>query len=145
MADAVDRDPLQPILEEAEDELSRRLHEACVAESTGLASKTSDEIREIEDSLLAAAVAAGQAISLRRHMQQRDEEKGARDAKLEEARAEAGKLERAAAAKEAAEAKQASQRAETAPAPAPTDRDLLGMSAVREFRDSTGREWRAWP
>jgi hypothetical protein len=127
MADTVDRDPLQPILEEAEDELSRRLHEACVAESTGLASKTSDEIREIEDSLLAAAVAAGQAISLRRHMQQRDEQKDARDAKLDEARAKAGKLERAAAAKEVA------------------DPDLPGMSAVREFRDSTGREWRAWP
>jgi hypothetical protein len=127
MADTVDRDPLQPILEEAEDELSRRLHEACVAESTGLASKTSDEIREIEDSLLAAAVAAGQAISLRRHMQQRDEQKDARDAKLDEARAKAGTLERAAAAKEVA------------------DPDLPGMSAVREFRDSTGREWRAWP
>ena len=82
MADTGKQDALKPVLQEAEDELSRRLHEACVAESTGLASKTSEEIREIEDSLLAAAVAAGQAISLRRHLQQRDAQDTASDAKL---------------------------------------------------------------
>jgi hypothetical protein len=132
MADTGKQDPLKPVLQEAEDELSRRLHEACVAESTGLANKTSEEIREIEDSLLAAAVAAGQAISLRRHIQQRDEmDKGA-SAKVGEARAEAWKLEKAAEGKQTAEA-------------APSDRDLVGMSTVREFRDSSGQQWRAWP
>jgi hypothetical protein len=132
MADTGKQDPLKPVLQEAEDELSRRLHEACVAESTGLANKTSEEIREIEDSLLAAAVAAGQAISLRRHIQQRDEmDKGA-SAKVGEARAEAWKLEKAAEGKQTTEA-------------APSDRDLVGMSTVREFRDSSGQQWRAWP
>jgi hypothetical protein len=145
MADNVKQDALKPVLQEAEDELSRRLHEACVAESTGLASKTSDEIREIEDSLLAAAVAAGQAISLRRHMQERDEKDNARDAKIDKPRAEAMKLEQAAAAKQSAEARQAAQGHEPPAAPAPFDRDPIGASTVREFRDSSGQQWRAWP
>ena len=139
MADTGKQDALKPVLQEAEDELSRRLHEACVAESTGLASKTSEEIREIEDSLLAAAVAAGQAIALRRHIQQRDAQDTASDAKLAEARIEAGKLERAAAAQEAA------AKTEQPAAPWPLDRDGVATSTVREFRDSTGQQWRAWP
>ena len=139
MADTGKQDPLKPVLQEAEDELSRRLHEACVAESTGLATKTSEEIREIEDSLLAAAVAAHHAISLRRHIQQRDEKDDARDAKLDEATAEARKLERAAAAKEAA------AKTRQSAVPWPLDRDAGGASTVREFRDSTGQQWRAWP
>ena len=139
MADTGKQDPLKPVLQEAEDELSRRLHEACVAESSGLASKTSDEIREIEDSLLAAAVAARQAVTLRRHIQQRDEKDTARDAKLGEAQREARKLERAAQAKEAAEA------AAHPGSAGPSDHDVLATSAVREFRDSTGQQWRAWP
>ncbi|NUR19839.1 MAG: hypothetical protein HOQ12_09945 [Gemmatimonadaceae bacterium] len=68
MSDAKTSDPLQPVLDDAQAELSRRLHEACEAEASGLQNKTSEEIREIEDSLLAAAVAAGQTIALRRHM-----------------------------------------------------------------------------
>lgn len=139
------QDPLQPVLQEAEDELSRRLHEACAAESTGLASKTSAEIREIEDSLLAAAVAAGQAIALRRHIQQRGGQEGARDTKVAEARAEAKKLEKAAEAKEAAEVKKSNAQTDASPEPLPFDRDALGANTVREFRDSTGQQWRAWP
>lgn len=145
MADTGKQDPLKPVLQEAEDELSRRLHEACVAESTGLASKTSEEIREIEDSLLAAAVAAGQAIALRRHIQERDEKDRAGDAKIAEARSEAKKLERAAENKEDAEAKKMAARREPSAPPDVPDRDLLGASMVREFRDSTGQQWRAWP
>ena len=139
------KDPLQPVLQEAEDELSRRLHEACIAESTGLANKTSAEIREIEDSLLAAAVAAGQAIALRRHIQQRGAQDTAPDAKLDEARAEVKKLEKAAEAKDAAQAKESNTKSDSSPAPSPFDREALGANTVREFRDSTGRQWRAWP
>lgn len=145
MSDRQEQDPLQPVLQEAEDELSRRLHEACVAESTGLASKTSAEIREIEDSLLAAAVAAGQAIALRRHIQQRDEKDNAGDAKLAEARAEARKLEKAAESKQGAELKKGLEPGQPSLVPEPLDRDLLGLSSVREFRDSAGQQWRAWP
>jgi hypothetical protein len=122
MSDLDEKDQLKPVLAEAEDELSRRLHEACLAESGGVASKTSAEIREIEDSLLAAAVAAGEAFALRRHIQQRD------DTKQPVAPVE--------------------QRAETATPAAPSphsEPELFGASTVREFRDSTGQQWRAWP
>jgi hypothetical protein len=63
-------DPLQPVLREAEAELSRRLHEACEAESRGVANESAAEIRQLEDALLAAAVAAEHTLSLRRHIEQ---------------------------------------------------------------------------
>ena len=122
MAKPDESDPLQPVLQDTEAELSRRLHEACVAEASGLASKTSDEIREIEDSLLAAAVAAGQTIALRRYMKDRS----------------------------GADAEQHADQ----PGPAPTSAaeaggassaELPTESTVREFRDSNGTAWRAWP
>lgn len=119
--------PLQPVLDDAEAELSRRLHEACEAEATGLSSKTSDEIREIEDSLLAAAVAAGQTIALRRYMKEREGEAPA-DAPQE---APADDAQRAARVDAAAD--------EAALGDAPP------MSTVREFQDSGGKMWRAWP
>ena len=119
-------DPLQPVLQDAEAELSRRLHEACEAEAGGLSSKTSKEIREIEDSLLAAAVAAGQTIALRRHIKKR-----------EEAEREKQSEEKPPEGKEAAERD-------------PTVATVEGgseesVSTVREFRDSAGQKWRAWP
>lgn len=120
-------DPLQPVLADAEAELSRRLHDACEAEASGLATKTSEEIRELEDSLLAAAVAAGQTIALRRHMRDRDagEKSTPPDAEV-----------RRTVAREDVSL--------------PIDADLLGAlpehaRVVREFRDSAGQQWRAWP
>ena len=67
-------DPLESVLRDVEAELRARLHEACEAEAKGLASETSEEIRRLEDSLLAAAVAAEQTIRLRRHMDRRGRE-----------------------------------------------------------------------
>lgn len=129
MTDPEKNSALKPILEEAEDELSRHLHDACVAEAGGVATKTSAEIREIEDSLLAAAVAAGEAISLRRHMGE-DE------------------------AKEKAEPRQ-SERSPSMESVKPGETPLVsgaqiapeqfGVHTVREFRDSRGEQWRAWP
>jgi hypothetical protein len=117
-------DPLKPVLRDAEAELSRRLHDACVAESGGLADKSSEEIREIEDSLLAAAVAAGQTISLRRYMNERD------------AQGESGQ-----AGERTADAGAGTPRADSST----PDIELPPGSKVREFRDSVGRNWRAWP
>jgi hypothetical protein len=94
--------PLQPVLADAESELRRRLHEACVAEAKGVSTKSTEEIRRLEDTLLAAAVAAQQTITVRRHMKNR--------------------------------------------APAQNERSIERPDThVREFRDSTGRAWRAWP
>ena len=62
--------PLQPVLEDVELELRRRLQEACEAEARGVRTDSTSEIRRLEDSLLAAAVAAEQTVTLRRHMRE---------------------------------------------------------------------------
>src|SRR5712664_383184 len=65
-------DPLLPVLRDAEAELRRRLHEACEAEARGIEDETASDIRRLEDALLAAAVAAENTLTLRRHIQRRD-------------------------------------------------------------------------
>jgi hypothetical protein len=64
-------DPLEDVLQDAEAELRRRLAEACDAEASGAPSDTAAEIRQLENSLLAAAVAAEQTLTLRRHIERR--------------------------------------------------------------------------
>lgn len=130
-------DPLQPVLRDAEDELSRRLHEACEAESSGLSNKSSEEIREIEDSLLAAAVAAGQTIALRRYMH--DREAGAGEP--------AGGEPAQGGARAEHEVPLTIARDELSAPVADAAHDALPEHArvVREFRDSSGQMWRAWP
>ena len=127
MTDTRVNDPLQPVLDDVEAELSRRLHEACEAEASGLSNKTSEEIREIEDSLLAAAVAAGQTIALRKHMQAREEKAG--DATTDR------------------EVTRTVSRDDLDSPLAEGTIDALPEHArvVREFRDSDGHMWRAWP
>ena len=113
-------DPLAPLLDDAEEELKRRLHEACSAEADSVPTKTSAEIRELEDSLLAAAVAARQTLALREKMGERDTE-GTADAGAprSDASPPAGDETRAAL-------------------------DAGTVTGVREFNDSIGRAWRAW-
>jgi hypothetical protein len=55
--------PLQHRLDEAESELSRRLREACEAEARGAASGSAEEIRRLEDTLLAAVAAAQRTLA----------------------------------------------------------------------------------
>lgn len=59
-------DSVHSLLHEAEAELTRRLHEACEAEAKGVASESAAEIRRLEDTLLAAALAAERTIAARR-------------------------------------------------------------------------------
>jgi hypothetical protein len=105
------RDPLEPVLREVEAELQDRLREACEVEAGGIATESASEIRRLEDSLLAAAVAAERTIALRRHIERR---KAERPAQMEES---------------ATSPNEASQR----------------VIKVREFRDTHGQLWRAWP
>jgi hypothetical protein len=109
-------DPLEPVLRDVEAELKRRLREACEAEAGGISDDSTAEIRQLEDSLLAAAVAAEQTITLRRQIDRR--------------------------ASASVVAGQPAGEGETvcAPndAPAPSFK-------VREFRDASGQLWRAWP
>jgi len=123
--------PLQPVLADAESELRRRLHEACVAEAKGVSTKSTEEIRRLEDTLLAAAVAAQQTITVRRHMKNRAPAQN----------------ERPIAINEAADRKRkAAPRAEKHPEnSALNEQSERPDTRVREFRDSTGRVWRAWP
>lgn len=130
-------DPLQPVLKDAEAELSRRLHEACEAESSGLSNKSSDEIREIEDSLLRAAVAAGQTIALRRYMKQRNDTEGAG-----EKQAATGETDATGARGESGESGDGGATDPVGPA---SGAEAPTTSTVREFQDSAGQMWRAWP
>jgi hypothetical protein len=59
------RDSLQKQLADAEKELRRKLEDACEAEAKGISTKSTEEIRRLEDSLLAAASAAKQTITVR--------------------------------------------------------------------------------
>lgn len=58
-------DSLQKQLDDAENELRRRLEEACEAEAKGVSTESTEQIRRLEDSLLAAATAAKQTIAVR--------------------------------------------------------------------------------
>jgi len=123
-------DPLQPVLEDVEEELRRRLHEACEAEANGVSTDSTQEVRRLEDSLLAAAVAAEQTISVRRHMQRRASKKRERQISIEETD---------------------DRRRSTNPQSDESREESSGGhskkpdTSVREFVDDTGRAWRAWP
>jgi hypothetical protein len=116
-------DPLEPVLRESEAELKRLLRETCIAEANGVTDESSAAIRHLEDTLLAAAVAAEQTITLRRHIREKN-----------------------------ARGEQASVRAhEVAPIPVPVQKEPSpaegtppSAERMREFRDPQGRQWRAW-
>ena len=134
--------PLRDLLKEAETELSRRLHEACEAEARGVASESAQEIRDLEDSLLSAAMAAEQVITARRHLRRSTQAAEAqRDAAAEAAPQRASGHE--SASEETAES--ASDRGTPKDSEAVGPEDASTSNAVREFEDETGRSWRAWP
>lgn len=124
-------DPLQNVLDDAESELQRRLQEACEAEERGISTESTQEIRRLEDSLLAAAVAARQTVTVRRHMRNRVP----------------GERERPVTINEAADRKRkADARADKSLDDSVVDdQSERPDTRVREFTDSTGRAWRAWP
>jgi hypothetical protein len=124
-----DRDPLQKQLDDAENELRRRLEEACEAESRGVSTDSTEEVRRLEDSLLAAASAAKQTIAVRTDMKRRRYAQRQRQIKTDVA----------------------ADRETQAPAPRKgTSESKLDEGGekpamgVREFTDGEGRPWRAW-
>jgi hypothetical protein len=124
-------DPLKDVLDDAESELRRRLREACVAEAKGVSTESTQEIRRLEDALLAAAVAARQTISVRRHMKNRAPEERERPIAINEAADRKRKFD--SGVEESSEDSGVDEQSER-----PDTR-------VREFTDDTGRAWRAWP
>jgi hypothetical protein len=118
------RDPLQNLLEDAENELRRRLEEACEAEARGVSTESTEEIRQLEDSLLSAAMAAKQTIAVRRHMKRSGYAERERPVKVDleaERDAKADALKKGESESEAG-----------------------ATTGVREFVDSNGQRWRAW-
>ena len=110
-------DPLVPVLRDIEAELKKRLQEACETEASGIANESAAEIRRLEDSLLAAAVAAEQTIALRRHIEQRKED-----------------------TVDSPTSPQSKPRSSAEP-----NEGSESVIKLREFRDSSGQLWRAWP
>jgi hypothetical protein len=99
-----------------------------VAEAKGVSTKSTEEIRRLEDTLLAAAVAAQQTITVRRHMKNRAPEERERSIAVNEA----------ADRKTRPDSKSADDSAIEEQGERPDTR-------VREFTDRAGRSWRAWP
>ena len=124
---------LQNLLSEAESELSRRLREACEAEERGVTSDSAREIRELEDSLLAAAMAAEKILTARRHLAGHGSEPSQQSQKSQQSHQS-----------EQSEQSEQSAQQETHAAPAPVAPQPDDTS-VREFDDEMGRRWRAWP
>jgi hypothetical protein len=123
-------DPLQPVLEDVEEELRRRLHEACEAEANGVSTESTQEVRRLEDSLLAAAVAAEQTISVRRHMERRA----------------SAKRERPIGIGETDDRRRSTNpKSDESPDESSGERGKRPDTGVREFVDDAGRAWRAWP
>jgi hypothetical protein len=110
------------VLRDAEAELTRRLQEACEAEEGGVADASASEIRQLEDTLLAAAAAAKHTLRVRQRLQQQGT---SADAPAPSEPTDAGHSEKVAAS--------------------PTMPASSSTGAVREFTDTQGRAWRAWP
>jgi hypothetical protein len=123
-------DPLQKLLDDSESELRRRLEEACEAEAKGVSTESTEEIRRLEDSLLAAASAAKQTVALRSHMKRRTHTERERPVVID---AGADRDTQARAPRREKPESSVDERDE---------KDVV--MGVREFTDEEGRSWRAW-
>lgn len=136
-------DPLQPLLDEAEAKLSRRLREACEVEAQGVSSESAAEIRKLEDSLLSAAMAAEQVLTVRRHMKRQPGEAAA-DSSGRTAGTGTAPAEHAPPGASASRAASANGGG-AVDAEAGGNQPAGETTMIREFTDCGGRTWRAWP
>jgi hypothetical protein len=120
-------DPLQKLLDDSEDELRRRLEEACEAEARGVSTESTEEIRRLEDNLLAAASAAKQTVALRSRLKRTERERPiAIDVGADrDIHASAPRREKPESSVDERGGKDV-------------------VMGVREFTDNEGRSWRAW-
>jgi hypothetical protein len=129
LPESSDRDPLPKQLDDAENELRRRLEEACEAEAGGVSTESTEEVRKLEDSLLAAASAAKQTIAVRGQLKRRKYAERQRPIKIDVA-----------------------PDRNTKPSPPPKgtreskvdERGEKAAMGVREFTDDEAGRWRAW-
>jgi hypothetical protein len=123
-------DPLQKQLDDSENELRRRLEEACEAEANGVSTESTEEIRRLEDNLLAAASAAKQTVALRSQMKRRTHTEREQPISVD---AGADRDTQARAPRREKPESSVDERGE---------KDVV--MGVREFTDDEGRSWRAW-
>jgi hypothetical protein len=137
--------PLKRALEDAEAELRRRLHEACEAEAKGVTTESTQEIRRLEDALLAAAVAAKQTIKMRSHLSDTASVEQERSVRIDPAadRKRESSPEAGSDSSRSDSSRSDSSRSDSSRSTA--EQDERHTSEVREFRDGSGRPWRAWP
>jgi hypothetical protein len=124
------RDPLQKLLDDSENELRLRLEEACEAEAKGVSTESTEEIRRLEDSLLAAALAAKQTVALRGHMKRRTHTQRERPIKIDVGAA--------------SDTQARAPRREKPESSVDECGEKDVVMGVREFTDDEGRSWRAW-
>ena len=129
LSESSDRDPLQKQLDDAEYELRRRLEEACEAEADGISTESTEEVRKLEDNLLAAASAAKQTIAVRSQMKRRRYAGRERAIKIDVG---ADRDTQAPAPRKGSPESKADEGGEKA------------AMGVREFTDDEARPWRAW-
>lgn len=123
-------DPLHSILKDAEAELHRRLREACDAEASGVSSDSAHEIRHLEDSVFAAAVAAQRTMKLRRQIESRASSEQQVPIQIADAPIR----------RESADSYEPIGTGDVA-----GESDEKTDTSVREFTDDAGHTWRAWP
>jgi hypothetical protein len=123
-------DPLHDILKDAEAELHRRLREACDAEASGGSSDSAHEIRHLEDSVFAAAVAAQRTLKLRRQIESRASSKQQVPVQIAD-----GPIR----------TESTNSYESSAPGEVVRESDEMTDTSVREFTDDAGHTWRAWP
>jgi hypothetical protein len=123
-------DPLHNILKDAEAELHRRLREACDAEASGVSSDSVHEIRHLEDSVFAAAVAAQRTMKLRRQIESRASSKQQVPVQIAD-----GPIR----------TESTNSYESSAPGEVVRESDEMTDTSVREFTDDAGHTWRAWP
>ena len=124
-----DRDSLQKQLDDAENELRRRLEEACEAEAGGVSTESTEEVRRLEDSLLAAASAAKQTIAVRSQLKRRRYAERQRPIKND------------VAADRDAQVPAPRTRTPESKMDEGGEKPAMG---VREFTDDEAGRWRAW-
>jgi hypothetical protein len=117
-------EPLRPLLQAAQSELAKHLDDACAHEDVD--EESTAQLIQLEESLVDAAHAAKQAVSLRRRLRTGH---GAPDAdEPEDAEGDADEsVDRRPSVERRADRKGATE-----------------TSSVREFRDARGILWRAW-
>lgn len=123
-------DPLQKLLDDSENELRQRLEEACEAEARGVSTESTEDIRRLEDNLLAAALAAKQTVALRGHMKRRTYAERERPIAIDVG---ADRDTQAHAPRREKPKSSVDERG---------GKDVV--MGVREFTDDEGRSWRAW-